>query len=280
MIKVKLFFSCVMCLNCMLTQAQTSQLNYHPFAQDGKKWETQVGGIKENIYGNRIDGDTVINGDSWKKVYNYIGSTDFNNSYYAAIRNVGKKVYIIAKGSNRPRLLYDFELKIGDMVRCGVEGNAFGCLLDNEEKPDTLLGFPLIAYLKVENIDTIHVNGPYVRESYLCRFTFALLDSFKERVGMVNNIIWIEEVGSGAGPFSPWLPLPPRDTFLQSCEVNNICIFGALGFYENYQPNVILGPQYRTTKNSRLYDMEGHRLSSLPQKNGIYIQNRKKIISK
>lgn len=280
MIKVKSFFVSLLCLNCLLTQAQTSQTDYHPFAQNGKKWESQIGGIMENIYGNHIEGDTVINGEIWKKVYNYIGSPDFNNSYYAAIRDMGKKVYIIAKGSNRPRLLYDFGLKIGDLVRCGVEGNIFGCLLENEEKPDTLLGFPLIAYLKVENIDTIHVNGPYVRESYLRRFTFALLDSFKERMELLNNIVWVEEVGSGAGPFSPWLPLPPRDTFLQSCEVNKTSIFGYHSFYEGYQPTVIWNPQYRTTKSCGLYDMEGHRLSSGPQKNGLYIQNGKKKIIK
>ena len=43
---------------------------YRPFTQEGKRWETQVGGIKENNYCYSIDGDTMINGEYWKKVYN------------------------------------------------------------------------------------------------------------------------------------------------------------------------------------------------------------------
>ena len=140
-------------------QAQLPQLEYHPFAQDDKTWEIQVGGIMENIYGNYIDGDTVINGEKWKKVYNYVGFSEFNHSYYCAIRDVGKKVYAIDKGSNRPRLLYDFSIKKGDLVKCGVEGKSFGCLLDNDEELDSLLGFPFMAYLRVERIDNIKVRG-------------------------------------------------------------------------------------------------------------------------
>ena len=90
--------------------AQTSQVEYRPFAQDGKIWHCQVGLIKENIYDNRIDGDTLIDGENWKKVYNV---PDLRKYYYAAVRDVDKKVYAIAKGSNRPRLLYDFSLKKG-----------------------------------------------------------------------------------------------------------------------------------------------------------------------
>ena len=50
---------------------------------------------------------------------------------------------------------------------------------------------------------------------------------------MIEKVIWVEGVGSGAGPFSPWLPLPPKNSFLQSCEVNQTCIFSYTDFYEN-----------------------------------------------
>ena len=66
-----------------------------------------------------------INGEKWKKVYNYrfwpVEGKRFD-TYYSSIREVGKKVYAIAKGSNRQRLLYDFDLKEGNIVRCGIEG--------------------------------------------------------------------------------------------------------------------------------------------------------------
>ena len=100
---------------------QTSQLDYSPFALDGKVWDAQVGGIKENVYFYEIDGDTMINGESWKKVYNYVFPKIRFYSYYAAVRDVGNKVYAIAKGSNRPRLLYDFDMKAGNIVQCGID---------------------------------------------------------------------------------------------------------------------------------------------------------------
>ena len=264
---------------CMSVLAQTSQLADQSFAKDSKVWKTQVGGIKENVYGNRIDGDTIINGETWKKVYNYIGDPDFNYSYYAAIRDEGPKVYAIAKGRNRARLIYNFDLQVDDMVRCGVEGNTFGCLLDTDEKPDTLLGFPFISYLKVERIDTIESHG--IKQRF---FTFSLLDCYMEyykngEETVINNVIWVEGVGSAAGPFSPWMPLPPRNTFFQSCEINGKCVLNYQDFYYNYEPNAIIDARSEKMKSKTVYDLQGRRLNGVPQ-HGLYIQGEKKIVKR
>ena len=110
-------FTCLLLTMCMTVHAQSSKMEYRPFALEGKSWRSQVGRIEENAYYNSIDGDTLIGGESWKKVYNSMYMPGLRTpSYYAAIRDVGKKVYAIAKGSNRPRLLYDFGLNEGDMV--------------------------------------------------------------------------------------------------------------------------------------------------------------------
>ena len=53
------FIVWALCLFSSMILAQTAD-DYHPFAQDGKIWEIQIGGIKENVYGNTIDGDTII----------------------------------------------------------------------------------------------------------------------------------------------------------------------------------------------------------------------------
>ena len=247
--KQNTLFSFLLSSFCITVYAQNPQMEYRPFAQDGKTWEIQIGEIMENCYGNRVDGDTVIGGETWKKVYNYIGfpytdlidagisigeTDDINYSYYAAIRDVGKKVYAIAKGSNRPRLLYDFGLKVGDMVRCGAEGNDFACLLNSDDQPDRLMGFKFVYYLRVERIDTITSCGLQHR----C-FKLSMLDSYEEPLrceedgGMFRNIVWIEGVGSSAGPFSPWLPLPPRGCSFLSCMVNRTYLFGYPDLYEN-----------------------------------------------
>ena len=269
-------------------QAQTQQLEYRPFVEDEKTWETQVGIILENNYCSRIDGDTLINGEKWKKVYNYrfwpVEGKRFD-TYYSSIREVGKKVYAIAKGSNRQRLLYDFDLKEGNIVRCGIEGNAFGCLLDRDEKFDTLQGFPFESYLKVERIDTI-----VVRNSVLRRFTLSLLDAFKYyyRVGFdaeIGNIVWVEGVGSGAGPFSPWMPLPPEGRIYSSCNVNKNCIFTCSDFYSTDNTQAITPTESVEVNpsNEHSFDLSGRRVtngSGLPK--GIYIENgrKRKLIDK
>lgn len=275
----RLLFASILGAICMLVQAQT-QLEYRPFAEDGKTWSAQVGLIKENVYSNQIDGDTVINGEKWKKVYNSIfwkGPGGLDHSYYAAICDVGKKVYAIAKGSNKARLLYDFDLKVGDILRCGVEGNAFYCLLEKDEQPDTLLGFPFISYLRVERIDIIKARGMDHR-----RFTLSLLDAFKEHYrngeeSIIDNVVWVEGVGSGAGPFFPWMPLPPQETFLQSCEINTTCIFGYPDFYDADISNAVNCSQSSTKENTTIYDLSGRRAT---KNHGVYLRNGKKIIMK
>ena len=279
MMKTKNLFACLLFCSCTALHAQNSQLEYRPFAEDGKVWESQVGGIMENVYGNRIDGDTLIGGKTWKKVYNYVFMPDFGTSYYAAIRDEGKKVYAIAKGSSRPRLLYDFSLKEGNLVRCGIEGNDFGCLLDKDEKVDTLLGFPFISYLKVERIDTIMARGMLHR-----RFTLTLLDSYREhflegRGEFIDNVVWVESVGSGAGPFAPWMPLPPMYRILQSCEVNRTCIFGYPDFYDANEVDAMSAPCSVIKDYNEKYDLPGRRLTGTPR-HGVYIQDGRKRVVK
>ena len=279
MMKTKIILACLLFSLCMASHAQSSQLEYRPFAEDGKVWESQVGGIKDNVYGNRIDGDTLIGGKTWKKVYNYVFMSDFGTSYYAAIRDEDKKVYAIARGSNKTRLLYDFGLTEGDIVMCGVEGNAFGCLLDKEEQVDTLLGFPFASFLRVERIDTIVARGLQHR-----RFTLTLLDTYKEhflkeRGEFIDNVVWVEGIGSGAGPFSPWLPMPPKYSFLQLCEVNRTCIFGYPDFYDAKEVDAISVPCSVIKGRDENYGLQGRRLSGTPR-HGVYIYDGRKVVVK
>ena len=268
---VKYEMACMLCAISISAWPQTSQLDYRPFVEEGKTWRIHVGMILENIYGNFIDGDTLIDGERWKKVYNYVGVTS-NNMYYAAIRESGKKVYAIAKGSSRPRLLYDFGFKEGQTVKCGIEGSVFGCLLDEGEKFDTLLGFPLVTYLKVERIDTVTARGLRHR-----RFTLSILDSYKEYLlnewePVVGSVIWIEGVGSGAGPFSPWMPLPPNGSILVGCKINQTDIFSYPDFYDAEIYNSVGCIRSCESGETGTYDLSGRRLPTPPTK-GVYIES-------
>lgn len=258
---------------------QTFQLEYRPFAIEGKVWETQVGRILENLYGNYIDGDTLIDGKKWKKVYNYFAFPDLNSAYYAAISDEGQKVYAIAKGRSRPRLLYDFGLKEGNIVKCGIEGNAFGCLLETDEALDTLLGFPFRSYLKVERIDTIKARGLEYR-----RFFLTLLDAFKEHYrngeeSIINNVVWIEGIGSGAGPFLPWTPLPAYGKYFLSCELDRTCIFGYSDFYESENVDYVSDIQ-EAKSDAKSFDLSGRRLATPPTRRGVYVNGGRKVMIK
>jgi len=277
--KIVLSFLWIVGLSSAPIGAQSTLREYRPFAKEGKVWKMQMGWIEENEYCNYIDGDTLINNEIWKKVYNYVGFPDFSSTYYAAVRDVGKKVYAIAKGCKMPRLLYDFDLREGDYAMCGVEGNAFGCLLENVEQPDTLLGFPFVSFLRLEHIDTVSARGLEHR-----RFTFSLLDAFRDAymngdAVPLNNVIWIEGVGSGAGPFLPWMPLPPRDTYFQSCDINKTCIFGYPDFYEAGLSNCISHKHQENGSEKMLYDFSGRCFTSTITK-GLFICGRKKVLVK
>ena len=278
--KTRTIFASLLSILCLSAQAQAIQLDYLPMSQEGKTWEMQVGGIKENVYGIRIDGDTLINGESWKKVYTYFGSPEFNYSYHVAIRDVGKKVYAIARGGKKPRLLYDFDMKVGQTVRCGVEGNAFYCLLDTDEKPDTLLGFPLVSYLKLERIDTIMVHGQYHR-----RFTLTFLDSFHEPIrneweAVMDNVVWVEGVGTAAGPFLPWLPLSYKDWVMMNCrEGKRNLLFGNRDFNTNVV-DAVSDVRRKVNGNDDSYDLQGRRIQGEPFKNDLYVKDGRKFIRK
>ena len=149
-------------------------------------------------------------------------------------------------------------------------------MLDAGEKPDTLFGFPFRYSLRVEKIDTIKYsyNGMEFR-----RFTLNMVDKYNLGVHGIGNIVWVEGLGSAAGVFSPWQPLPGSGGFIQSCYVGDTYIFGQTLYYEEEDPNVVGSPQAAKKKSSAIYNMDGRQLPQTPQK-GIYIQDNKKVMVK
>ena len=282
--KSKALFVCMLFTFCIAAQAQVSQSDYRPMVEDGKTWCIQVGWIGENQYENRMTGDTLIDGEIWKKVYNSMWGPKQKDSYYVAMREVGKKVYAIANGSNRTRLLYDFGLKEGQTVRCGIEGNVFYCLLDKDEQPDMLLGFPLEAYLRVEHIDTIRACGDEYQFEHR-RFTLTLLDAYREpirngNVAMTGNVVWLEGIGSASGPFSPWMPLPFQQSLYLSCKVDKTRIFDYFDYYKCYETDGIISTRHTVNESSVIHSLLGRRLTVEPQQKGVYIRGGRKYVRK
>ena len=98
---------------------------YHPFPDTNAIWAFRGWNIY-NLPGHNgewryaMRGDTSINGKSYKKIYSIIDTTIMDlpyeqSTYYAAIREQNKRVYIIIHTSQE-QLLYDFNLSIGDTI--------------------------------------------------------------------------------------------------------------------------------------------------------------------
>jgi len=77
--------------------------------EDGKVW-TYVhydANRQASYYQYRLDGDTIINGCSYMKLYQ-------DASYQCALREEGKRVYCVMKDNGEEKLLYDFGAVGGD----------------------------------------------------------------------------------------------------------------------------------------------------------------------
>lgn len=75
-----------------------------------------------------LDGDTLLDGHAWYKMYfdrqdtswaAIVGGTTVyaeKHLYYAAIREEGKKFYLVYKSDDQPFLLYDFNIQVGETL--------------------------------------------------------------------------------------------------------------------------------------------------------------------
>ena len=97
--------------------------DYMPFAEEGKVWvygSTRIdyNNIPEQ-YRYQICGDTILNDRHYKKMFiceeDRYGDSQMH--YIGAVRDTLLKVQFVDKGQRKERLLYDFGLQSGNMMR-------------------------------------------------------------------------------------------------------------------------------------------------------------------
>ena len=274
----------------MLAQEQTQlkEVAYHPFVKESKVWNCQT--IKRQSesgsvyalyqvttnYSLYIDGDTVIGGQSYKKVHETVKTVDKQLLYTSPaeaaqgmeevvhqdvntttlhrlfLREADKKVYALntrpSSGADATEyLLYDFSLAAGDKV------------------PSE---FP-IAGTFISSVDTMAARGRYFRRYHLGPREYGGYEP-----------LWVEGVGHPGGPFNS-ISIMTNDGavyILQSCYEDGECIFTCDDFN---LPGLTagIGPLLTTVPEATgaVYDLQGRRLAAPPKK-GVYIENgRKKI---
>ena len=145
----------------------TPQDDYHPLLEEGKAWTYHYHGYngREFNVGRIIDGDTIISGQAYKKIYDKVGG-----QYQYALREKGKKVYMVDDHYETESLLYDFSKDAGDVI-------------------DELV-YPLI----VASVDTIDIDGVKFRRMRVQDANQPVEEWDDEMINMYN--FWIEGVGS------------------------------------------------------------------------------------
>lgn len=251
---------------CYLS-AQDSNNPYIPMLQEGKTWTAENG---ENIFSHRIEGDTIIIGESWKKVYT---NCNQDNYYYiAAIREDNNKIYLITSGTETVLLLYDFNMKIGDEAYCNSdEKNSIYYLIDSE----TII----INSMVLQQIDTVEVNGYNLR-----RFIFE--SRYLDKAPASNKqaqsfeypyLVWIEGVGSEGGLLCSWY----SHRYEINVSLNNNIIFQDDDFHKtSNQANDI---EIIINSTAEHLDLEApmYNVLGMPVNNdyhGIVIQHGKKYV--
>lgn len=122
------------------------------FLTDNMRWtyiETNIfEDIPDKVYSDRIEGDTIITGLTYFKVYNE------NNIFFAALReDTANKIFFYDFFTNREYLLYDFEWENGKE------------LLYQWRVYDSVLGdYPLISYAVIDKMDSVQLlDGLYYK---------------------------------------------------------------------------------------------------------------------
>lgn len=155
------------------------EYEYVPFVREDVEWTyLDINGLKGkyNFYRYRMDGDTVIQGKTYKKCYQSEACPfEAGMRLYGFVREENRVAYRLLPGEEQETILYDFSVeKAGDIVCTWVN-------------PD---GLP------VERIDTILIDGTKRRSI--------------ELQGLPDGI-YVEGIGSigpSKGFFYPLIPIP------------------------------------------------------------------------
>ena len=222
-------------------------IDYRPLLEEGKVWTYHYHGYngREFNVGRIIDGDTIISGQAYKKIYDKVGG-----QYQYALREEGKKVYMVDDHYETESLLYDFSKDAGDVI-------------------DELV-YPLI----VASVDTIDIDGVKFRRMRVQDANQPVEEWDDEMINMYN--FWIEGVGSecllessirGNGNYYNLL----------SCQINGR-VYTQQELLATGIDEVKTEKSKQKGQNSSVYNLYGQRINRLQK--GLNIVDGRKVVVK
>lgn len=247
---------------------------YVPFVEEGKAWNfvyTALDGYwkpKYSIhYSYVLEGDTIIGGESWKKLY-YEADRTYTEELpvkelYGAMREEGGKVFFYSKSQDMSGILFDFTLSIGDKS-------------PTDDVADDLYSPFFLPNGELQEREPINFESGLNTTIY--RFKYE--DVFWERT---NENIWVEGVGGVWGFYPNLEPQTSgggfgwRESYL-SCTLNGEVLVTGEEMDRLLNPTGI--DQLSTcgiSDQTRVFDLQGRRVTDAAQK-GVYIYKGKKVI--
>lgn len=192
---------CLIYLNTLIASGQ----NYTPFDFENGIWIEdyfaygEPNGIE---YHNQYysDGDTLINDLKYYKLKKYSRWINFNvspdtrssNNYIGAVRNINQSIEIIFSQESTPKILYDFNIGVGDTIKIGIG------------KDENVI---------IDSIDSVLICGKFRR-----RYITSLENGFD----IEQKQIIIEGIGFNSGLINPVLyPFEEWSELICYTEKNN-----------------------------------------------------------
>ena len=186
--------------------------DYAPLAEDGKVWHMEwfVDPELENLnyeFDYFIDGDTVIAGQTCKKVYTRNQYNMGDVAYSCALLEEGRKVSLIEEGQETARLIFDFNVTAGNSYSDSYGYN-----------------------FSVREVRLVNMHGIY-------RHAYCIVHEF----GPDYPTWWIEGIGSTKGPTDANIEQLVGDMRdFKSCEVNGQVVCDQSDLAKLYEPQPIV----------------------------------------
>lgn len=283
----KHFLTITLMLGALLPTSLYAQHAYRPLVVDGKDWVSVylrqtdiihfedgeiVGSDRTEDYGEMhevLEGDTVINGYTYKKVQT---TTPYKSYCNYALREEDKKVYAYVFNPKQEFLLYDFNAEVGDIVMAGMQGDrSKKCTI--MEKREVELQGETFNFYAVEV--TEYENSSY-RSYWVEGIGSPLGIQFEPDYAPIpqSNRDEIEDPETYTGPFiTTW------DSYLFDYCMEGGKLLGTRDEIWSYTTSIQSATATKPVPSDGIYDLSGRRVQGTPKK-GVYIQNGKKVVIK
>lgn len=272
--KKRLLILLVLFMNWAFIKAQT---NYHSFPDSNAVWNFHLqaycfsNGQADEHYSITLSGDTIINNQTYQKLSTpYVQSNSTGScggtlsGYKGAIRedSANKKVFIIPPTDSTEKLLYDFNLQVGDTVK-GYIGN-----------------FEPI----VQSIDSVLVGSHY-RKRWIIDSSYYFVYMI-EGIGSTYGLL--EEIPPPVTDLADYTLSCFQDDTITYNSVGNCQLITSLsekqklkpGLYPNPTSAVIHVKTRQELQRIEVYNLQGQKVQEvnskkrtwqLPKENGLYL---------